>query len=566
MPFEEPRPDWHSRVNPLGGIPALIDGDVVLAESNAILRYLAAREGRDDLLPGRRARARPRRLAAGRGRDDAAARQPRGRRARLRLPAAARHRRGARRSPRPCRPRSRGIEPRLTAFSHLLGDGGYACLGRLTWPTAPRCRRSGACSTRAPSRGHARLLVWARRSARTPRGARSRPRAGSRRDHEPCQRAGQGRTRARRGEGAQAHRSLRGRGRGRAARRAGRRHHAGRGVRRRRPRQRSHRRRAGRGGREGAALLGRGDGGALVALVTRAGQWASSRANDLPPLAAGSPASEVGLHLHGVSDPGNLGTLLRSAQGFGPAHVALAEGCADPLSPRAVRASMGALYSVPVITLREAPDLPVIALDARGERTLAELAPTAPVAFALGGERTGLPDEVTTSAGAVARIPLAEGSESLNVAIAGALALYELRRCASQRRVPVAGRLGGCRRRPGRRSGRSGGRRRSPSTPTITSRPASRQSARHSAALRHSSVIGTTRPGRRTSSSRRRSAASHSGRSQMPSRRAIQRSCVARMSAALGSKTSKTKRPPSAEQARRGAQRLHGAPRRPRDA
>jgi RNA methyltransferase, TrmH family len=152
------------------------------------------------------------------------------------------------------------------------------------------------------------------------------------------------------------------------------------------------------------------------------------RANDLPPLSAAHPASAVGLHLHGVADPGNLGTLLRSAQGFGPVHVALAEGCADPLSPRAVRASMGALYSVPVITLREAPQLPLIALDARGDRTLAELAPKAPVAFALGGERTGLPDEVTANAGAVARIPLAEGAESLNVAIAGALALYELRR------------------------------------------------------------------------------------------------------------------------------------------
>jgi len=152
------------------------------------------------------------------------------------------------------------------------------------------------------------------------------------------------------------------------------------------------------------------------------------RANDLPPLVAGSPASAVGLLLYGVSDPGNLGTLLRSAQGFGPAHVALAEGSADPLSPRAVRASMGALYTVPVITLGEAPQLPVIALDARGERTLAELAPAAPVAFALGGERTGLPPEVAAAAGEVARIPLAEGAESLNVAIAGALALYELRR------------------------------------------------------------------------------------------------------------------------------------------
>jgi TrmH family RNA methyltransferase len=152
------------------------------------------------------------------------------------------------------------------------------------------------------------------------------------------------------------------------------------------------------------------------------------RANDLPPLVAGSPASQVGLQLHGVSDPGNLGTLLRSAQGFGPAHVALAEGCADPLSPRAVRAGMGALYSVPVITLREAPALTLVALDARGDTTLAELAPKAPVAFALGGERDGLPDDVAAGADSVARIDLAPGAESLNVAIAGALALYELRR------------------------------------------------------------------------------------------------------------------------------------------
>ena len=68
----------------------------------------------------------------------------------------------------------------------------------------------------------------------------------------------------------------------------------------------------------------------------------------------------------------------------------------------------------------------MIALDARGERTLAELAPTAPVAFALGGERTGLPGRGHGAADAVARIPLADGAESLNVAIAGALALYEL--------------------------------------------------------------------------------------------------------------------------------------------
>jgi len=152
------------------------------------------------------------------------------------------------------------------------------------------------------------------------------------------------------------------------------------------------------------------------------------RANDLPRLVRETPAAEVGLQLHGVADPGNLGTLLRTAHGLGPAHVALGEGCADPLSARAVRASMGALYEVPVILLSEAPALAVIALDARAERTLAELELRVPIAFALGGERTGLPAEVAAAADDVARIPLADGAESLNVAIAGALALYELRR------------------------------------------------------------------------------------------------------------------------------------------
>ena len=161
VPFEAPRPDWHLAVNPLGGIPALIDGELVLAESNAILRYLAEREGRDDLLPADARRARPGRLAARRRRDDPAARLPRGRRARLRLPPAARHRRRSRRSPRTCPAAIARIAPRLAAFSRLLGDGGYACLGRLTvadcaaMPSLWRLLHAGALQ------GHARLRAWA---------------------------------------------------------------------------------------------------------------------------------------------------------------------------------------------------------------------------------------------------------------------------------------------------------------------------------------------------------------------------------------------------------------------
>ena len=159
---------------------------------------------------------------------------------------------------------------------------------------------------------------------------------------------------------------------------------------------------------------------------------------DLPQLAVNSPgsgpglftdpAAAVALHLHGVGDPGNLGTLVRSVDGFGPAHIALGERCADPCGPKAVRASMGAIFRVPIVALDDAPVLPVIALDAAAPRTLADCRPHAPVAFALGAERSGVPQHVRAAAIAVVSIPLAPGAESLNVAMAGAIALYELRR------------------------------------------------------------------------------------------------------------------------------------------
>jgi RNA methyltransferase, TrmH family len=75
----------------------------------------------------------------------------------------------------------------------------------------------------------------------------------------------------------------------------------------------------------------------------------------LPQLQAGSRAADVGVRLHGVVDPGNVGTLIRSADVLGPAHVVLGEGTADPLAPKAVRASMGALFRVPLVPLAQAP-------------------------------------------------------------------------------------------------------------------------------------------------------------------------------------------------------------------
>ncbi len=134
----------------------------------------------------------------------------------------------------------------------------------------------------------------------------------------------------------------------------------------------------------------------------------------------------VSLSLWHVADPGNLGTILRSADAFG-ASVALSPGCADPTGPKAVRASAGAVFRVPIAGFDE-PRGKRIALVSDGGQKLADLDPGVPVTYVLGAEREGLPDDVIAACDVSATIPLAPGAESLNVAIAGAIALYEHRR------------------------------------------------------------------------------------------------------------------------------------------
>ena len=145
------------------------------------------------------------------------------------------------------------------------------------------------------------------------------------------------------------------------------------------------------------------------------------------------PAStaEVGLALWRVADPGNVGALLRSADALGPAYLCLSSGCADPTGPKALRASMGAVFRVPRGEFEQGPGRR-IGLVAHGGLPLSELDLAGPVCFVLGAERAGLPDEVAMSCDELATIPLAAGAESLNVATAGAIALYE--RCRRRRR------------------------------------------------------------------------------------------------------------------------------------
>jgi TrmH family RNA methyltransferase len=131
----------------------------------------------------------------------------------------------------------------------------------------------------------------------------------------------------------------------------------------------------------------------------------------------------AGLALWHVADPGNVGTLIRTADAFG-AFVALSAGTADPTSSKALRASAGAIFRVPLLDFDDAPT-PRIALVAHGGTALPELELASDVTFVLGAEREGVPEDVLASCDATASIEMAAGAESLNVAIAGAIALYE---------------------------------------------------------------------------------------------------------------------------------------------
>jgi len=151
------------------------------------------------------------------------------------------------------------------------------------------------------------------------------------------------------------------------------------------------------------------------------------RRADLP---AGTDAP-VGLALWRVHDPGNVGTLVRAADALGPAFVALSPGCADPAGPKALRAAMGATFRVPVAPFEDAPG-PRVALVPGAETPLWELDLPERVTFVLGAERDGLPEDVLASCEAQVAIPVGDASDSLNVAVTGAIALYEHRR----RRAP----------------------------------------------------------------------------------------------------------------------------------
>jgi RNA methyltransferase, TrmH family len=140
-------------------------------------------------------------------------------------------------------------------------------------------------------------------------------------------------------------------------------------------------------------------------------------------------AGGTAVYLHDVADPGNVGAVLRSAHAFGASAVILSERTADPFGPKAVRASMGAIFAVPVAraSLDEArAGRRAIALVPGEGAPLREIDPGPDTLFVLGAERSGLPPGLVDACDGVAHVPLVAGAaESLNVAMTATLCLYE---------------------------------------------------------------------------------------------------------------------------------------------
>jgi TrmH family RNA methyltransferase len=164
----------------------------------------------------------------------------------------------------------------------------------------------------------------------------------------------------------------------------------------------------------------------VLATVSQLGS--STRALGVYPQRWSAPTGPRCVALWGVGDPGNVGTVLRAALAFGADSVALGPGTADPYGHKAVRASMGALFSVPVARVRKISELPGrrVALVAREGVPLGELAPDGDLTLVVGAEREGLSHDVIAACDDVVHIPIAH-ADSLNAAMAATVALYDLR-------------------------------------------------------------------------------------------------------------------------------------------
>ena len=148
------------------------------------------------------------------------------------------------------------------------------------------------------------------------------------------------------------------------------------------------------------------------------------------------PAESVWVALEAVRDPGNLGTIIRVADAVGASGVMLVGSCADPYSREAVRATMGSVFNVPLVHL-PAREFVAWARNWRGEivgthlrarHDFRGLRYRVPTLLLMGSEGPGLSPELGAVCSRMVRIPMAGRLDSLNLAVATALVLYEIRK------------------------------------------------------------------------------------------------------------------------------------------
>lgn len=180
-----------------------------------------------------------------------------------------------------------------------------------------------------------------------------------------------------------------------------------------------------------AELSGKDEGSELVAVV-------EMPPDDLSRISVGSDF--LGLVFDRPSSPGNIGTVIRAADAFGAGGVIVTGHAADPYDPRAVRASTGSLFAVPVVRERSHVEvlawaretgLNVLGTDETGEFDVEDHDLTGPTLLVIGNETSGMSMGWRESCDAIARIPIAGSASSLNAAGAATVFLYE---AARQRR------------------------------------------------------------------------------------------------------------------------------------
>jgi RNA methyltransferase, TrmH family len=151
------------------------------------------------------------------------------------------------------------------------------------------------------------------------------------------------------------------------------------------------------------------------------------------------PAGALFVALHGIANPGNLGTIIRTADAAGAAGVVLLGSSTDPFDPAAVKASMGALFSVPVahepdvtafLSWAQQAGVAVITTSGQAADSFWDTRFPRPAAFLLGAEGPGLPAGILARGDLAVRIPMVGTAESLNLAVAASLLLYEAQRQA----------------------------------------------------------------------------------------------------------------------------------------